>query len=239
MTQRFSIYRRLFAYLRPYPWHVVAAYGGMLFATLLNLFIPQIIKEAIDQGLDEGNPSQLYWAAAMILGIAVIRGIAGFLTMYNGEWITFRVAYALRDDFFRAVQTLPFAFHDKAHTGDLMSRATGDISETERFAGTGMVQLVSVILLTIGVVTAMFLEEASLAILAMIPIYRACCCGVAPRPRGRTNVAHDPSANGRALNRACRRASRVSMWSRRLHASRMSSQFLKRRTNAGMTSAVA
>ncbi len=170
MTQRFSIYRRLFAYLRPYPWHVVAAYGGMLFATLLNLFIPQIIKEAIDQGLDEGNPSQLYWAAAMILGIAVIRGIAGFLTMYNGEWITFRVAYALRDDFFRAVQTLPFAFHDKAHTGDLMSRATGDISETERFAGTGMVQLVSVILLTIGVVTAMFLEEASLAILAMIPI---------------------------------------------------------------------
>jgi ATP-binding cassette subfamily B protein len=80
------------------------------------------------------------------------------------------VAYALRDDFFRAVQTLPFAFHDKAHTGDLMSRATGDISETERFAGTGMVQLVSVILLTIGVVTAMFLEEASLAVLALIPI---------------------------------------------------------------------
>ena len=64
MTQRFSIYRRLFAYLRPYPWHVVAAYGGMLFATLLNLFVPQIIKQAIDQGLDEGNASQLFWAAA-------------------------------------------------------------------------------------------------------------------------------------------------------------------------------
>ena len=49
MTQRFSVYRRLFAYLRPHPWHVLAAYGGMLFATLLNLFIPQIIKQAIDQ----------------------------------------------------------------------------------------------------------------------------------------------------------------------------------------------
>jgi ATP-binding cassette subfamily B protein len=170
MSQRFSTYRRLFAYLRPYPWHVAAAYGGMLFATLLNLFVPQIIKEAIDQGLDEGNAGRLFWAAGMILGIAVIRGVAGFLNMYHGEWITFRVAYALRNDFFRAVQTLPFAFHDKAHTGDLMSRATGDISETERFAGTGMIQLVAVVLLTIGVVVAMFIEEWHLALVAMIPI---------------------------------------------------------------------
>jgi ATP-binding cassette subfamily B protein len=142
----------------------------MLFATLLNLFIPQIIKGAIDQGLAEGDASRLFWAGGMILVIAVVRGAAGFLTMYNGEWLTFRVAYALRNDFFRAVQTLPFAFHDKAHTGDLMSRATGDISETERFAGTGLVQLTSVALLTVGVVTAMFLEEPSLAAVAMIPI---------------------------------------------------------------------
>jgi ATP-binding cassette subfamily B protein len=167
MTQRISVYRRLFAYLRPHPWHVLAAYGGMLFATLLNLFVPQIIRQAIDQGLDEGDASKLFWAAGLILGIAVIRGIAGFLTMYNGEWMTFRVAYNLRNDFFRAVQTLPFAFHDKAHTGDLMSRATGDISETERFAGTGMVQLVATVLLTIGVVTAMLLMDPRLALLAL------------------------------------------------------------------------
>jgi ATP-binding cassette subfamily B protein len=170
MSHRFSTYRRLFAYLRPYPWHVVAAYGGMLFATLLNLFIPQIIKEAIDGGLAEGDATRLVWAGGMILGIAVVRGAAGYLNMYNGEWLTFRVAYALRNDFFRAVQTLPFAFHDKAHTGDLMSRATGDISETERFAGTGLVQLTSVVLLTVGVVTAMFLEEPGLAAVALIPI---------------------------------------------------------------------
>jgi ATP-binding cassette subfamily B protein len=170
MSQRLSIYRRLFAYLRPYPTQVAAAYGGMLFATLLNLFIPQIIKEAIDQGLAEGNANRLFWAAAMILGIAIVRGVAGFFNMYFGEWMTFRVAYVLRNDFFRAVQTLPFAFHDKAHTGDLMSRATGDISETERFAGTGMVQLVAVVLLTVGVVTAMFLEEPGLAAVAVLPI---------------------------------------------------------------------
>ena len=117
-----------------------------------------------------GHATALFVAGALLLGIAILRGLAGFLNMYNGEWITFRVAYALRNDFFRAVQTLPFAFHDKAHTGDLMSRATGDISETERFAGTGMVQLTSVVLLTAGVIIAMFVEEANLALLALVPI---------------------------------------------------------------------
>ena len=170
MSQQLAIYRRLITYLLPYPWRLAGAYGGMIFATLLNLFVPQIIKQAIDRGLDEGNANTLFVAGALILGIAVLRGLAGFLNMYNGEWITFRVAYALRNDFFRAVQTLPFAFHDKAHTGDLMSRATGDISETERFAGTGMVQLISVVLLTAGVIIAMFVEEANLALVALVPI---------------------------------------------------------------------
>jgi ATP-binding cassette subfamily B protein len=170
MLRQLSIYRRLFAYVQPYPWRLAGAYGGMLLATLLNLFVPQIIKEAIDRGLAEGNAVILFVAGALILGVAILRGVAGFFTMYNGEWITFRVAYALRNDFFRAIQTLPFAFHDRAHTGDLMSRATGDISETERFAGTGMVQLTSVVLLTTGVIIAMFWEEASLALVALLPI---------------------------------------------------------------------
>ena len=141
MTQRFSSLPAPLCLFAPAPlarprsirWHVVCDAAQPVCA-------PDH-QAGHRPGPGRGDASRLFWAAGLILGIAVIRGIAGFLTMYNGEWITFRVAYDLRNDFFRAVQTLPFAFHDKAHTGDLMSRATGDISETERFAGTGMVQL--------------------------------------------------------------------------------------------------
>jgi len=170
MDQRLSIYRRLFAYLRPYPRQVLLAYGGMLFATLLNLLVPQVLKQAIDQGLASGSATALFVAGAIILGIAVVRGIAGYFNQYFGEWLSYRVSYDLRNDFFYAIQTLPFAFHDKAHTGDLMSRATGDISDTERFAGAGLIQLVSVIILTTGVLIAMFLNDAKLALLALGPI---------------------------------------------------------------------
>jgi ATP-binding cassette subfamily B protein len=68
------------------------------------------------------------------------------------------------------VQTLPFAFHDQSHTGDLMSRATSDIAETERFTGIGLLDLLATLLLLIGVIVAMTLESAPLALLALIPI---------------------------------------------------------------------
>jgi ATP-binding cassette subfamily B protein len=141
----------------------------MLFVTILNLLVPQIIKGAIDDGLSSGQATALFVAGGIIFGIAVVRGTAGFGQRFFGEWLTHRVAYDLRNDFYQQVQKLPFAFHDRSQTGDLMSRATSDISETERFIGIGLMDLTATILLMLGVVIAMLLESFSLAALALLP----------------------------------------------------------------------
>ena len=170
MSGRLAVYRRLLGYLRPYWRQMVLAYAAMLLATLFNLAVPQIIKRAIDQGLAAGTAQLLYWAGGVILLLAVARGLVSFAHRFYGEWLTHRVAYDLRNDFYAAVQALPFAFHDKAQTGDLMSRATSDITETERFAGIGVLELVATILLMVGVSIAMVAENVWLAGLAMIPL---------------------------------------------------------------------
>lgn len=169
-VQRLGIYQRLLGYLKPYWWQMIIAYTAMLFATLLNLFVPQILKEAIDQGLATGEARALYVAAAIILGIAVVRGIAAFGQRYYGQWLTHRVSYDMRNDFYDRVQTLPFSFHDRTQTGDLMSRVTSDIGETERFVGIGLMDLVSSVLLLVGVIVAMLLEDTRTALLALIPV---------------------------------------------------------------------
>ncbi|MFQ5420908.1 MAG: ABC transporter ATP-binding protein, partial [Anaerolineae bacterium] len=139
-------------------------------ATLLNLFVPQIIKDAIDNGLAAGEAAALFWAGGLILVIALVRGLAGFSQRFFGEWLTHRVAYDLRNDFYNNVQRLPFTFHDQSHTGDLMSRATSDIAETERFIGIGLVDLVATLVLLVGVIIAMLIESVSLSLLALAPI---------------------------------------------------------------------
>jgi ATP-binding cassette subfamily B multidrug efflux pump len=165
-----SVYRRLLGYLKPYWRQVLLAYTAVFFAALLNLFVPQVIKDAIDNGLTAGKASALFAAGGIILGIALVRGLAGFGQRFYGEWLTHRVAYDLRNHFYDSVQHLPFAFHDRSHTGDLMSRATSDISETERFVGIGLMDLIATVLLLIGVIIAMLIESLPLALLGLIPV---------------------------------------------------------------------
>lgn len=160
---------RLLGYLRPYGPQVLIAYAAMLLGTGLNLIVPKIIAWAIDFGLSEGRASTLIKAGAIIMAIALVRGVLGFAQRYYGEWLTHRVAYDLRSDFYNAVQYQPFEFHDQSHTGDLMSRATGDITEAQQFAGIGLMDLLSSLLLLFGVVGAMLLQSVPLALLAMIP----------------------------------------------------------------------
>lgn len=168
--QRDNMYWRILTYVRPYWRQVVIAYTSMTLATLINLFVPQIIERAIDDGVTSRNARVLFTAAALILGIAVVRGLVAFGQRYYGEWLSHRVAYDLRNHFYTRVQNLPFAFHDQAKTGDLMSRATGDITETERFAGIGAMDLIAVIVMMVGVVVAMLLEHVWLTMLVLIPM---------------------------------------------------------------------
>jgi len=170
MEPRIGIYRRLIGYLRPYWQFVAIAYAAMLSSTLISLFIPQIIKRSIDNGLEEGRAQPLFLAALLILLIALVRAGVSFSQRYFGEWLTHRVAYDLRNDFYLSVEHLPFAFHDKAQTGDLMSRATSDITETERFAGIGLLDLVSTLLLLFGVIVAMFVEDPILTMMVLVPL---------------------------------------------------------------------
>jgi len=161
---------RLLGYLRPYGRYASVAYLAVLLGTGLNLLVPQVIAWAIDYGLAQGQASDLFAAGAIILGIAVVRGGLGFAQRFYGEWLTHRVAYDLRNQFYNAVQYQPFAFHDHSHTGDLMSRATSDIAESERFVGIGLMDLISTLLLLVGVVVAMSLESPRLALLALLPL---------------------------------------------------------------------
>lgn len=167
---RFKQYRRLFTYLKPYPRQVIFAYGSMLMFMLLNLLIPQVLKAAIDKGLATRQARALFVSGGIILILAIVRGVFSFGHRYYGEWISLRVAYDLRNNFYDKLQHLPFAFHDRSQTGDLMSRATSDITEVERFVGVGLMELAATVLLLAGIVTAMLYESVSLSLLVLLPM---------------------------------------------------------------------
>lgn len=170
MSHRLQVFYRLFSYLRPYWANALLVYGATVLAVLLNLYIPQLIKQAIDEGIALRSMPILWQAAGLIIFVSIVRGVVSFIELYGSEWLTHQFAYDLRNDFYNALQYLPFSFHDRQHTGDLMSRATSDISESERFIGIGAVNLISTVLLLVGVMGGMFIENPLLASIATLPM---------------------------------------------------------------------
>ncbi len=167
---KMAVYGRLIVYLKPYRREIFLAYSSVIISIGLSLVVPQVIKRAIDTGLAGGTMRAIVAAAAAILLLALIRAFTEFGVRYFGEWLSHRFAYDIRNDFYNKVQGLPFSFHDRAHTGDLMSRAIGDISESERFIGVGLIDLVSTAILLVGVIAAMLVENSTLALLALTPM---------------------------------------------------------------------
>ena len=118
---------------------------SMIGATTAYLFLPKYFGDAIDnikEMLDGGvvSYSSIITIAAIILGLSIIRGALSFFQTYLGEAVSQFVSYDLRNRFYDHVQNLSFGFHDRNHTGSLMSRAITDVENIRMFVNMGIVR---------------------------------------------------------------------------------------------------
>ena len=144
--------------------YMLGAYASLIGATIAYLFLPRLFGDAIDRiqkGFSDGSPiseGAILTIVLVILGLSVIRGLLSFTQTYFGEVLSELVAYDLRNSFYDKVQHQSFGFHDRHHTGNLMSRAITDVENIRMFINMGLVRspyflflfiAVAVILLTI------------------------------------------------------------------------------------------
>ena len=97
------------------------------------------------------DPQAALWSAAyMIVLFSVLRGLFTMLQNYHGEAIGHCIGYELRLAFYKNIQRLSFGFHDRVHTGDLITRGMLDLEGVRMFISTGIVRLVMLIVLIGG-----------------------------------------------------------------------------------------
>src|SRR4030066_398440 len=108
---------RAFSYLRPH-WKLTAgAYLMMLLIDIFALLNPQLIRWAIDKGIEGGDTKLLLTAVLALLLIVVVKGV---FTYFEGIWTEVasqNVAYDLRNELQRKITQLSFAFHDQSEAG--------------------------------------------------------------------------------------------------------------------------
>lgn len=131
-----------------------AAVLAVIAAGVFQLLIPRYLGEAIDQALGLLSGAQagggltaaqaqaaLVNSALLVLGIAVMRGVFTLAHNYLAESIGQNFGYELRLAFFEKLQRLSFSYHDRIHSGDLITRGMLDIEGVRRFIETGIMRL--------------------------------------------------------------------------------------------------
>jgi ABC-type multidrug transport system fused ATPase/permease subunit len=161
---------KLRAFLRPYKLQITIALFALLGLTAANLVIPAVIREVIDTGLVRGDAAFMINAALLLLVVGLIHAGLTYLQRYTSEWIAHHVGYDLRNHLYDHIQHLPFSFHDHAQTGQLISRCIEDVRSIERFTGFSVVELIRVSFLLIGITAILFLYNANLAVIALLPM---------------------------------------------------------------------
>ena len=111
--------------------------------------------------------SLLVGTAITVLIVALLRGTTGFAQMFLGETLSQRVSNRLRMLYFDKLQLLSFSFHDRVHTGQLMSRGLSDIEGVRMFVQTGLVQIVRILVVLVAAGFFMALIDWQLAVLSL------------------------------------------------------------------------
>jgi ABC-type multidrug transport system fused ATPase/permease subunit len=144
----------------------------LLVRTAINVGLdPQENADGRVIGLDGSVPPLLLGGLAIVL-FAIGRGIAQFGQQYLGENVGQRVAYDIRNNIYDNLQRLSYAYHDRAQTGQIMSRVTQDVESIRMFINMGVVRLAYILLILVLALGFMFWISWPLALvsLASIPI---------------------------------------------------------------------
>ena len=165
-----QVLRRLAAYALPH-WRLAAATLVVtLLATAADLTIPKVLQTVVDSGLKEGLIATLIVLAALVVALTAVKGTAQFGRQFASEWLGQRVVFTMRNQLYRHVQSLSFGYHDRARTGELMSRTTSDVERVRRFVSMGAFQLVQIALLLVGAAVMLLVTDWQLGLLSLLTV---------------------------------------------------------------------
>ena len=154
-----------------HKWRLIGAYASMVVALVAFVLTPLFLGRAIDSVYEmirseSYDASVIFDSVAVIFGLMIVRGALSYFQNYLGEAVSQMVSFDLRNRLYDHVQHMSFGFHDRHHTGAIMSRAITDVENIRMFINMGLVRAPYFILLFIAVAAILFVKDWRLGLVS-------------------------------------------------------------------------
>jgi len=166
--------KRILGYMRPYWGVLVFILICAVISTVFAIVSPKVLGSMTDeiikglmgrQGINFNNISKIgAWLIGLYLASATFSYIQNWL-MTN---ISQKVTYALRRDISEKVAKLPLRYFDRHENGDIVSRVTNDVETISQNLNQSMTQLVTSIIMIVGILVMMLTISWQMTIIAVL-----------------------------------------------------------------------
>ncbi|HEU4872497.1 MAG TPA: ABC transporter ATP-binding protein [Pyrinomonadaceae bacterium] len=160
--------RKFAHYFRKYKLQLIIGIFCIFTSTAMGLFIPLIVGQAIDENWNEISWTKLTIAAGKVLGASLISGIFLFLQRRILIGMSRNIEYDMRQTFYQHLVNQPLSFFHEHRTGDLMARATNDLSAVRQLAGPMIMYSLQTLFVVILVLPLMFILNWWLTLLLFV-----------------------------------------------------------------------
>ncbi len=134
---------RVREYLRPYYGQLILMILAAVVAVSAEIVIPLLTKSVIDNAIDPAshhpNRGLLVELGVAAMAFGLIQSLLSFFRRWVQAAAVAGMEKKMRDDLYAHLQRLEPGFHDAWQSGQLLSRATTDLSAIRRFGGFGVV----------------------------------------------------------------------------------------------------
>lgn len=175
-------FARLFRYLKPYYWSLLAVIIFAIASTVFSIIGPKILSKATDKliagisakiqntgGIDFTYINKIL---LLLLGLYLLSMLFNYVQSWITSGISQKVAYSLRKDISEKIDRLPLSFFDKHASGDILSRITNDVDTIAQSLNQSMAQIITSTVTVVGVLIMMFTIswQLTLIALAILPV---------------------------------------------------------------------
>ncbi|MEV0111549.1 ABC transporter ATP-binding protein [Nocardia sp. NPDC050799] len=158
--------------LRPFAWPLLAGLALVGIDALAQVLIPFLVRHGIDHGVLAGARDVLLVAAGLTLLVVAVDWVIAVaqvrVTGRAGE----RLLFGLRVKTFAQLQRLGLQYYERELGGRIMTRMTSDVDGLSSFLQTGLATALTSTITIVGVVVALLVVDAGLAVvvLATLPV---------------------------------------------------------------------
>ncbi|MES9844568.1 MAG: lipid A export permease/ATP-binding protein MsbA [Candidatus Sedimenticola sp. PURPLELP] len=161
-------YRRLLEYVKPHK----GVFAASIFATVVlaatEPAAAALMKPLLDGSFVAKDPTMIVLMPLLLIGLFMVRGIAGFISATAMESVASHVVFDLRSEMIERLTTLPSSYYDNNSAGITLSKITFDVEQLTAAATRGLIILVRDTLAIAGLLGWAIYLSWKLAIIALL-----------------------------------------------------------------------